>query len=201
MQQTARASALAALLALTLPFAPATSLAEDSRPEFKGCKLGDVTGAGMTIRSYACGKKLMNAHLEVDEALPGFDYVDSSGKGMRIRAFKKEPGAPIDAVLTAVRAASPGVYSGECVFEPLEIEDYGRPTFVLTPAGKGKTAWDEAQDDTSDMEPPCGTLGVHFEGDRYFQELSGDPSTVVFINAGSEIQIYDPRTLKAAKAK
>jgi hypothetical protein len=35
-------------------------------------------------------------------------------------------------------------------------------------------------------------------GDRYFSELQGDPARVAFVELGSEIQIYDPATLRAA---
>jgi len=202
MMQPLATTALAALMVL----AASTQTPAEAPPEFADCKLGDVTGAGMTISSYACGPERGNIQLVADEALPGFVEVtsgpDGESKTVRVRAFKKEPGEPIDAVLPAVRAASPGPHSAECTFEPLDAEDTAEPKrYVFAPTGDSKAAWAAAQDSGGEIDPPCGDLGEQFVGDLYFQELPGDPSTVVFVNAGSEIQIFDPTSLKSIKAK
>ncbi len=45
------------------------------------------------------------------------------------------------------------------------------------------------------MLPPTVLGRVAIAGDRYFRALN--PTTVAFVELGSEIQIYDPATLKA----
>jgi hypothetical protein len=49
---------------------------------------------------------------------------------------------------------------------------------------------------TVDVERPCGFMGPGDVGDRYFVTLPGHPEIVVFIEAGSELQIFDAETLK-----
>jgi hypothetical protein len=42
-------------------------------------------------------------------------------------------------------------------------------------------------------------MGVGFVGDRVFQVMADDPTKVVYIDYGSEIQIFDTATLKSLK--
>ncbi len=172
---------------------------------FAACKLQEVKGATLSIKSYACGAEQGNVHLEADDTLPGFvEALDSSDGPMRltkIRAFKKAADAPIEAVLAAVQAASPGPHTDTCAFAPAPgDDDGGGKRVVLAPSGDVKAAWDAAEQKGEPIDPPCGPLGVQFEGDLYFRVLPDDPTTVVFIDAGSEIQIFIPSTLKSVAA-
>ena len=72
--------------------------------------------------------------------------------------------------------------------------DQGGPQlFVFTPTGTAKSEWDAQAED---LEPPCGVMGPADSGDRYFQALPDHPETVVFVELGSEIQIFDVNTLR-----
>lgn len=170
---------------------------------FVGCTKQVAQGAGLAISSYVCGKDQGNVHLEADPALPGFvevqDTEDGPVRQMKIRTFKKDPQSPIDAVLDAVRAASPGPATPSCTFERApQSEDSSAERYYLAPTGAARTAWDRAMDSDPEGDPPCGPLGVQFVGDLYFVVLPGDPGRVAFIDSGSEIQIFDPSTLRAA---
>ena len=54
----------------------------------------------------------------------------------------------------------------------------------------------EQQQQTGGGDLPCGDMGVGFVGDRYFQVMPGHPDRVVYVDRGSEIQIFDPATLR-----
>jgi hypothetical protein len=171
---------------------------------FAGCQLQEVKGAVLSINSYTCGTEHGNAHLEADNTLPGFvevhDGTDGPTRTVKIRAFRKAARAPIEAVLAAVRAASPGPSTASCTFAPaLGDDDTGAKRFSLVPTGAARVAWDASVDGGAPIDPPCGPLGVQFEGDLYFEVLPDDPTTVAFIDAGSEIQIFIPATLKGVR--
>ncbi len=170
---------------------------------FASCTWGEVKGAGLSIWSYACGPDFGAVRLVVDEALPGFALESTGAGGIErrpvVRVFKKAPDAPLDAVLPAVRAASPGPATATCAFTPSRSYDaIGHTRFVLEPTGDAKTAWDASVQGAEPGEAPCGELGVSIVGDRYFEISPDRQDTVVFVELGSEIQIFDPETLKAA---
>jgi hypothetical protein len=154
--------------------------------------------------SYARGPEQGNAHLEADESLPGFVEVQNGDAGavreVKIRIFKKAAGAPIDAIVEQVRAASPGSATATCVFEPVPATDEATgDRYNFAPSGTAKKKWEDALDGGPPADPPCGPLGVQFAGDLYFEVLPNDPESVAFIDAGSEIQIFDPSTLRASR--
>ena len=170
---------------------------------FTGCTKQQVEGAGLAISSYACGPDHGKVHLEADATLPGFVELQDTEQGIlrepKIRIFKKDPAAPIEAILEQVRAASPGPASASCILEKAPpAEGVAADRYYFAPTGEAKAAWDRAQDGGPEADPPCGSLGVQFVGDLYFVVLNGDPGRVAFIDAGSEIQIFDPSTLRAA---
>ena len=114
-----------------------------------------------------------------------------------VRVFSKPADAPLVSVLAAVRAASPGRFTTRCVFAPAtSLHDEGRRRFVLEPAGEQKQVWEASVASDTPMERPCGPLGVSIAGDRYFELLPQDPRKVVFVEMGSEIQNFDPATLR-----
>lgn len=170
-------------------------------PEFAGCEWETVTGATLSIQGFACGPEHGNQRIVADDALPGF-VLESAGtdgpvRSVAVRAFAKSAEAPLDSILPAVRAASPGPYTARCVFAPAAgVDNAGRGRVVLEPAGEEKARWEASVMSDTPMEKPCGDLGVSIAGDRWFEELAGRPTTVVFVEMGSEIQIFDPATLK-----
>lgn len=180
--------------------APPAPFAQDT---FGKCAWEQVKGAQLSIWSYKCGPDAGNVRLVADETLPGFVLLQSSTEGETrtpaIRAFKKAAGAPLDAVLDQVRAASPGPHTATCTLTKHPAPEAG-DKFQFMPDAAAAAEWDKYQNDgEGDVQPPCGALGPQFVGDSYFQILPGDPSTVVFVNMGSEIQIFDPKTLQAIK--
>ncbi|MDZ4776894.1 MAG: hypothetical protein SGJ23_08930 [Alphaproteobacteria bacterium] len=168
------------------------------RDTFASCTWGEVKGAVASIWSYACGPGYGNVHLAADDALPGFviESTDPAAPGRRIalRLFDKPAEAPIESILTAVRAASPGAGTAACVLAPRVAEEGMPPSYVFTPEGAAKVAYDAALAGDEIPEPPCGDLGVSHVGDRSFRVIAQDK--VAFIDFGSEIQIFDASTLK-----
>ena len=158
----------------------------------------------LAIKSFNCGPDQGNVHLEADDKISGFVEVLEGSEGpmriTKIRAFKKSADAPLDAILSDVRAASPGRNSETCVFTPTTDADDGTKRWVFAPGGEARETWAQDEKSGDPVDPPCGALGVQFEGDLYFEVLPDDPTTVVFVDAGSEIQIFVPSTLKSAAA-
>lgn len=179
--------------------AVATVSALRDAPEFASCRWETVRGARLSIQAFACGPQFGRAHLEADDALPGFVLVSDGAEGPDrrpvVRAFAKAPAAAIDAVLPAVRAASPGPGTAACEFAPAPGVDAKLMHFVLTPVGDAKAAWDKSVESDTPQDLPCGAWGVGIVGDRYAFELPGHTDTVIVVDMGSEIQIFDPDTI------
>lgn len=173
---------------------------EAMQQTFASCTWGRVDSASLSIWSYACGPEQGAARLVADESLPGFALEAGGARQPAVIAFTKPAEAPIHAVLETVRQRSPGPHTDSCLLTPAPQFDGGAAGQIYTfaPTGEAKTAWDalaSGADDSGPMEPPCGELGEQMAGDRYFRVLAEDPSVVVWVNAGSEIQIFDPGTL------
>ena len=174
---------------------------------FKGCTWGKVTGKGpannLSIWSYACGPEMGGEKLVADDSLPGFVIESTGDQGVSrrtvIHVFPKARDAGFDSVLPAIRAASPGPMTARCelVVVPPSDDLTGR-LYELEPVGADKAAYDKANA-VEPGEPPCGAMGISAVGDRFFKELADDPTKVVLIDMGSEIQIFDPTTLKVEK--
>ena len=89
---------------------------------------------------------------------------DGTAQSVKISDFKKAPRAPIEAVLAAVGAASPGPYTVSCAFARVLADDEtGAQRFSLVPR-KAKVAWDASVNGGDTIDPPCGPLGVQFNG-------------------------------------
>ncbi|ESQ78007.1 hypothetical protein [Asticcacaulis sp. YBE204] len=198
-----RLYALVAAALLTGCSAPAVEKAEPTagaKEVFSDCKWGEVRGATLSIWSYACP----NAHLVADETLPGFGIVEGTaadGFGYRpvIRTLPKAKDAAIDAVLPEIRQLSPGPATASCVLVPAQDPTdpaSKRALFELVPTGEAKAVWDKTVETGEGEEAPCGALGVGLAGSRVFEVLPNDPTRVVYIDYGSEIQIFDTKTLK-----
>jgi hypothetical protein len=190
---------ITALLAACAPPAPATVSAEAPTPSerhveaFPDCEWGEVRAAGMSIWSYACA----NDRLVGDEALPGFqrEVRDASGQVTRapaIRFFAKPAEAPIEAVLAAVRAASPGAEA--CIIEPGSHGDY-----VLMPTGEAFEAHQRfIRGEADGPSMPCGPLGPLEAGGHTFRLVESAPDKVVMIDWGTSVPIFDPDTLRVS---
>jgi len=208
-------AAAAAIAAFFLAIAP-PSFAADKTPKppaglmetFPGCKWGEVKGAGLSIWSLACGPKAGDAHLLADDSLPGF-VLESNGPDGKtrktvIRAFTIAANSPITAALPAIRAASPGAQSVSCALVPFDDADSkkfarGAAVFTYEPTGAAKAAWDKAEKEGGDAPAPCGDLGIYFDRAPIFWIMRDDPSIVIAADMGSEIQIFDPATLRRVK--
>lgn len=185
------------------PEAPAEAAFAPSEPmkaEFGDCTWGEVTAAGLTINAFACPtRKLVG-----DETLPGMvtEAVGVDGKITRsptIQVFAKAADAPVDAVLAAVRAASPGAFTAECVLEANAADTSGK-SFLLVPAGAGKAAYEAFRSGKSeDNSMPCGDLGPSEGGERQFIQVDGAPDKVVLVAFPSDIPLFDANTLRVAK--
>jgi hypothetical protein len=178
---------------------------EAMQQTFAGCDWGRVDGASLSVWSYACGPEQGEARLVADESLPGFAIESGGSRQPVIITFAKPSEAPIHIILEAVRARSPGAHTAGCILTPAPQFDRGAagPVYTFAPTGEAKAGWDalaSGAEDAAPMEPPCGELGEQMAGDRYFQVLAGDPSVVVWVNAGSEIQIFDPGSLSPRAA-
>jgi hypothetical protein len=171
---------------------------------FPNCTWGEVKGAGVSMWSYDCRVNGEGYHLVADDAAKAF-YVETIRAGETTRTlaaqvFQKDPAAPIDAVLPAVRAASSGPDSAGCVFMVTAREGSPDAIYQLEPTGAAKARVDAAQAKGEGIgDQPCGPMGVQDVGDRHFMALPDDPSKVVFVELGSEVQIYNPETLVAKK--
>ncbi|MGZ3304827.1 MAG: hypothetical protein ACXU8U_03110 [Asticcacaulis sp.] len=171
-----------------------------AKDTFKTCAWEKVSGARIAIWSFHCGADFGATHLVRDDKVGGFDIAGAPGEqpSMVIRTFPKPAGAPIEAALSAIRAASPGKDTATCALVPVSGFDAWPKAklYDLEPTGAAKAAYDKA----NAIEPqpnPCGDLGIGPAGDRFFTILPGDPSRVVYVDMGSEIQVFDPNTLKA----
>jgi len=170
---------------------------------FADCTWGKVEGATLSIWSFACPQS-GNARLVADDSLPGFvmegTYEGVTSRRPVIIAFKKAADAPISAVLADVRARSPGPHSAECVLTQVDYEGAPEGVFGFEPVGAAKTAWDafaSGDGDAAPVDAPCGELGPQMSGDHTFKVLETDPTTVVYIDYGSEIQMFDADTLQS----
>jgi hypothetical protein len=161
-----------------------------------------VKSQGLAIWSYACGTEFGSVHLVPSAA--GFDIEANDdgkpGRSEAIRIFTKAPDAPITAIQPAVQAASPGPAIAKCTLEESKAPDGSlRERYALKPPAAIQAAWDKAMETGDPGDPPCGAYGPQLAGAHTFELVDGAPDKVVLVNWGSEIQIFDPSTLRAAE--
>ena len=117
--------------------------------------------------------------------------------------FTKAETAPLDAVLPAVRVASPGAATANCEFA--EMADWvGHYRFM--PTGEARATYDaliaSGGSATGAAEPdymPCGVWGPSENGQRVFTVVRGAEDRVAAINLVSENTIFYPSTLRASE--
>ena len=184
------AIALFTAIACDVQAAASKSLA-NLQDVFPGCKWENVRGKMFSV--WSCNTK--DLKLTADDALPGFVLDNGSSELKRpvILLFKKAAPSPLKSVLVDIRKASPGKYTASCAFVP--EPQLGGKRFTLSPTGRPGRAWQASQKDATMADEPCGRLGEAYAGDRYFEVAPADPTTVIFVDRGSEIQIFDPDTL------
>lgn len=182
--------AAAALVGASGPAAYAPRPSATAAATFKACRWGRVDGAHLSIWSFACRDQwLVPANDVGGFAVRGkFDY------GVVIRSFTKAPDAPIDAILPAVLAASE-TSRRSCRLVPHARYGQWGAVWLLEPTGADKAAYDAANA-RAPQDEPCGRLSNGPVGERFFRAVPGDPGRIVFIDGGSEIQIFDPATIR-----
>ena len=170
---------------------------QTARDTFTGCTWQKVTGAHLSVWSFNCPAQSSGLHLVPNDTLGGFDLATTGQPSENIiRSFTIPAGAGIDAALPAIRAASPGKDTKTCALVPGPAFDaWSAKIYTLAPTGAAKKAYDKANA-VEPQAPPCGDLGIGPDGDRFFTVLTADPTRVLYVNMGSEIQPFDPNTLK-----
>ena len=188
---------LALGFALIAPSALADPKSElQSAPEFAACKWTTVVAGAVSLSGFDCSKAPGATRIVGDARLPGFwletKEADGTTRRLALRTFSKPAKADLGFVLPQVRKASPGPATATCRLEAYSAKPYtGARAYVLAPTGDAKKAFDAGE-----TNEPCGPLGVAQVGDRYFYVAKGRPQTVVLVDLGSEIQPFDPATLK-----
>jgi hypothetical protein len=177
---------------------PPPPFAQDT---YGNCAWEHVKGEEVGIWSYFCGPDAGNVRLVADATLPGFTVIRMEDRGYTkmpvIRIFKKGSWSSISAVIDDVRAASPGPHTDKCT---LKQHPNDKTKYVLTPDAAAAAEWEKYQTSGEGaVQPPCGPMGPQFVGDNYFKVLDGDSTTVVFVDLGSEIPIFDAKSLHKLK--
>ena len=196
-----KAEEKAAIPAAAAQTAPQPS--ETMQQTFRGCTWGEVTGGGLSMWSYDCPAAAGDFRLVYDASLPGFAYETTfEGETSRrpaVLIFKKAADAPLVSIQDAVRTKSPGPHSAECVLTSVPSPEGDIAGFE--PTGAARTQWEAFEsgaEGAEPVEPPCGDMGPQMSGDRGFRVVADDPTTVVFIEYGREIQPFDPATIRKA---
>jgi hypothetical protein len=180
------------------PVATQTAQVLSERAPFEGCSDWRTERQfGVSLAVQDCPE----VKLVADPAQKAFFVEQGSDRTLALQVFEKPATAGPEAILAQVMTAGGAPAGATCALEPapegLTLAQ-GQSRFVLTPTGASKTAWEAALANT-DLVPeaqPCGRLGVGVVGDRYFQIDAKNPAVVVFVELGSEAQIYDPATLR-----
>lgn len=159
-----------------------------------GCQWGEIRAAGTSMWRFTCA----GSDIVADESLPGYQRKVVLENGTEIRSvvvqlFRKKPGEPVNAILPALRAASPGDATASCV---LEASGDGLWTFV--PAGEGKQLYEKFLNGTAEgPSTPCGTWGPSEAGTRGIIAVPGSDELVAAVDFGTDPPLHDYRTLKA----
>jgi hypothetical protein len=165
---------------------------------FTQCTWGEVEGKTLSIWSYACPPDAGAVKLAPDDKVGGFMIISNDGTNHLlgydvIRTFPKAKDAPLESVLPAVLAAT-GKHQASCALVKTVYGDWGE-VYLLEPTGTERADYDAANA-IEPQENPCGDLGIGPAGDRFFKLMADDPKKVIYYDMGSEIQIFDPATLR-----
>lgn len=181
--------------------ASATPGAAPSRAPFEGCRWEYMTGAGLGVWSQVCP----TYRLVAEEALKTLFVEDvRDGQVTRSEAMRvlTLPAGGLPALAEQLAREGGASAPASCALEPvtnLGAQPEGVARYSLGPTGALKDAWDRAvKSDVAPDTPPCGRYGVAIVGDRYIEVQAAHPDKAVFVELGSEIQIYEPSTLMIA---
>ncbi|OYX55118.1 MAG: hypothetical protein B7Y86_14335 [Brevundimonas subvibrioides] len=173
---------------------------------FVNCTWGETQGSGLSVWSYAC-PQAGNTHMVHDASLPGFalegTYDGQTSRSPTIIVFKKAADAPIDAVLAEIRTRSPGPHTAQCVLARPTYDGVAEGIYHLVPPEPIKARWEafsSGDGNSEPMDPPCGDLGEQMSGDHVFYVQDGDPTTVLWVNFGSEIQPFTAESIRPLNA-
>lgn len=165
---------------------------------FPNCTWGEVQSSGISIWGFNCE----GSRLVADSELPGISLAyqtpDGEGKAALIVLFPKAETDPLNAVLPAVRAASPGSATATCAFE--EVPDMVS-FYQFMPTGEARKAYD-ALISASGSDPedadymPCGDWGPSESGMRVFTVVTGAGDKVAGVRLPSDLAQFDVRTLR-----
>jgi hypothetical protein len=170
------------------------------QPLLEGCTgWAQVKAAGVSLWSQTCRNQRLVGAADGSEIF--LETLDASGavidRSVAVEIFN-DPGDLT--VLAATLMQTGGApTNATCALEPAQAIvplTAGTTRYVLAPTGDWETTWSRAV--TSDVAPdtaPCGRFGVAIVGDRYIQRQAAHPGKAVFVDLGSEIQIYEPNTL------
>ncbi|WP_426041305.1 hypothetical protein [Brevundimonas sp. TWP2-3-4b1] len=173
---------------------------------FVDCTWGETQGSGLSVWSYAC-PQAGNTHMVHDASLPGFalegTYDGQTTRSPTIIVFKKAADAPIDAVLAEIRTKSPGPHTAQCVLARPTYDGVAEGLYHLVPPEPIMARWEafsSGDGNSEPMDPPCGDLGEQMSGDHVFYVQDGDPTTVLWVNFGSEIQPFTAESIRPLNA-
>lgn len=170
------------------------------RPLLEGCSAWTrVKAAGLSVWSQACATQRLvgddSARALVLETLN--DQGAVVARDAVIQLF--EAANNLDSLAATLMQAGGAPVGATCALAPAPAVvplPEGVQRYVLTPTGQTNVAWERAV--TSDIAPdtpPCGRYGVAIVGDRYLELRPEHPDKAVFVELGSEIQIYEPNTV------
>ncbi|MFZ4120981.1 MAG: hypothetical protein ACOYKM_04890 [Caulobacterales bacterium] len=73
----------------------------------------------------------------------------------------------------------------------------GRQRYSLEPTGLTRSAWEGALTaDEVPETPPCGRYGVSHTGYRYIEIQAAAPTKALFVELGSEVQLFEPNSIQ-----
>lgn len=187
------------------PKASVAAVDAPPRAPFEGCTWEHFVGEGIRVWSQVCMAGQRETRLATDPASPGVWLTTTHPdlppeRRLAFQVFKNEPDAPFEAMIAIAMAAGAAPADANCVLEPREGAPpaNGNDRRILAPSGATKEEWLAAlaADPPVATPLPCGTYGVALVGDRYFETDPARPGQVVFVDLGSERQIYEPDTLE-----
>ncbi len=159
-----------------------------------GCQWGEIRAGETSIWRFTCAR----SDIVADENLPGFLREDVLEDGTRVRnvvvqIFAKGADEPIEAILPALRAASPGVGTESCA-----LEASGEGRYVFVPTGEARQLYDKFLNGSAEGPTmPCGIWGPSEAGQRAIFPVPGSNEKVAAVDFGTDPPLHDFRTLKS----
>lgn len=182
-----------------------------ARAPFEGCRWEEISVRDVGLWSQVCangqlrvGKSTVRGGGSYDALL--YEQRSPTGEIFPLReavVLFPTTGGGLDALTQLMMAQGAAPAGATCRLEPTQAAaPTGRKRYTLTPTGATKIAWERAvTSDTVPEQPPCGTFGIAPVGDRYVEIQDARPDTAIFVELGSEIQIYEPDSIAFVSAE